>query len=589
MNIHSLPVVTTSGGSTNFTGSSVAVDSALTVNSTTTTLASATVAITGNFNSGEDVLSFNNTSAGTFGNITSSYNSITGILTFTSSGATATLAQWQAALRAVTYSNSSSSPNTSPRALSFTINDGVTSSTAANRMLNVQLPVVTTSTGLTNFTGSSVAVDSALTVSDATTATLASATVAITGNFHAGEDVLAFTNTSTGTFGNILASYNSFTGVLTLISSGATATLAQWQEALRAVTYSNSSSSPNMPTRTLSFIISDVDTSSPVANKTLNVKLLPVVTTSSGSASFMEAAAGPSTPVAVDSGLTVTSASTTTLASAAVAITGNFHSNEDALVFDNTDQGTFGNINASYNLGTGILTLTSSGATATLAQWQAALREVTYTNTSIDPNIAIRTITFTVSDGIYSSDNATRTITVTSANNAPNLTAIALNPNYNAGGSAVALFRNANVSAIEANQNINQLIINVAGIADGQSEVLDVDGSNVPLTNGNSVSTTNGYTVGVSVVSNIATVTISGNKSVTEEAALINGLTYKNSSPTPSGTSRTFTLSSIKDNGGTSNGGIDTRTLSYASTVSVIQQYTVTYNANGGTGNVPAR
>ena len=44
---------------------------------------------------------------------------------------------------------------------------------------------------------------------------------------------LKFTNTNTTTFGNIVASYNAATGVLTLTSSGATATIAQWQAAMR--------------------------------------------------------------------------------------------------------------------------------------------------------------------------------------------------------------------------------------------------------------------------------------------------------------------------------------------------------------------
>ena len=103
-------------------GNPVNVDSNLTVNAIQ--ISSATVGITGNFRAGEDILQFTNT--GAFGNISASYNSNTGILTLTSSGATATLAQWQAALRAVAYLNSTISPSTSPRRISFSISDGVT-------------------------------------------------------------------------------------------------------------------------------------------------------------------------------------------------------------------------------------------------------------------------------------------------------------------------------------------------------------------------------------------------------------------------------------------------------------------------------
>ena len=65
------------------------------------------------------------------------------------------------------------------------------------------------------------------------------------------------------------------------------------------------------------------------------------------------------------------------------------------------------------------LTLTSASASATLAQWQTALRTVTYTNTSDNPNTASRTLNVTVSDGTSSSIAATRAVTVAAVNDAP--------------------------------------------------------------------------------------------------------------------------------------------------------------------------
>ena len=88
-------------------------------------LANATVRIS-NFTAGQDVLSFARVAA-TMGNIVLTSN-VDGVLTMTSAGATATLTQWQVALRAVKYSNTDSSPNTTPRAITFTTNDGVSSS-----------------------------------------------------------------------------------------------------------------------------------------------------------------------------------------------------------------------------------------------------------------------------------------------------------------------------------------------------------------------------------------------------------------------------------------------------------------------------
>lgn len=58
-----------------------------------------------------------------------------------------------------------------------------------------------------------------------------------------------------------------------------------------------------------------------------------------------------------------------------------------------------GNITASYNPTQGRLTLTSAGATATVAQFQAALRSVVYWNISSAPNLTTRQVQFQVSDG----------------------------------------------------------------------------------------------------------------------------------------------------------------------------------------------
>ncbi|HET8883257.1 MAG TPA: choice-of-anchor D domain-containing protein [Solimonas sp.] len=127
----------------------------------------------------------------------------------------------------------------------------------------------------------------------------------------------------------------------------------------------------------------------------------PLVIVSSGTASY----AG--TPVAIDGGLTITDTDSATLASASVAITGNLHADQDQLSFDN--DGSMGNIVSSYD-GYGTLSLNSAGASATLAQWQTALRAVRYTNTSTAPNLVDRSIAFAVSDGTFASNTATRTL-----------------------------------------------------------------------------------------------------------------------------------------------------------------------------------
>jgi hypothetical protein len=132
-------------------------------------------------------------------------------------------------------------------------------------------PVLATGSTL-NYTenGVATAINTAITLADADSATQVSGTVSITGNFASGEDVLSFTNVP-ATMGNIAGSYNAGTGVMTLTSAGGTATLAQWQAALRAVQYSNSSDNPSTAARTVSFTVNDGVTGSNTVASTVNV------------------------------------------------------------------------------------------------------------------------------------------------------------------------------------------------------------------------------------------------------------------------------------------------------------------------------
>ncbi|MEG1265118.1 MAG: Ig-like domain-containing protein, partial [Myroides sp.] len=153
----------------------------------------------------------------------------------------------------------------------------------------------------------------------------------------------------------------------------------------------------------------------------------PIITTSNNSTDFTEG-----TIVAVDNAITVTDADNSTLFSAKVSITGNFHSAEDVLGFTNNGS-TMGNIAGSYDAATGILSMTSSGALATLAQWQSALRAVTYSNNSNNPHTANRIINFVVNDGTVNSNVAAKTVTVTAVYNAPTISISNISTSINQG------------------------------------------------------------------------------------------------------------------------------------------------------------
>ncbi len=215
-------VVTATGTTLAYTenDAATAIDTGLTItDSDNTTLASAPVTISANYNSAQDVLAFTNQNG-----ITGSWNSTTGVLTLSGS---ATVANYQTALRSVTYQNTSDNPTTSNRTATFSVSDGNLSGTAT-RTISVtavdDAPVVTTTGTTLAYTENdpATAVDTGLTVSDVDNTNLASATVTISGNYSSSQDVLAFTNQN-----GITGSWNSTTGVLTLSGS---ATVANYHD-----------------------------------------------------------------------------------------------------------------------------------------------------------------------------------------------------------------------------------------------------------------------------------------------------------------------------------------------------------------------
>ncbi len=211
---------------------------------------------------------------------------------------------------------------------------------------------------------------------------------------------------------------------------------------------------------------------------------------------------------------------------------------------------------------------------ATPAATQALVRDIAYSNTNTtDPAQVNRIVRTTVNDGSGgTSSNADVTLTITTVNDAPTLSATTSTPTFTENGAAVSLFSGAAVSPVESGQTIKSFTVTVSNVTDGSSETLNIDGSSVALTNGNSLTTaTNGMSVSVSLVSGTATVSISKTAGISASTAqtLVNGLSYRDSSDNPSTTARVVTLTSVQDTGGTANGGVDTTSLSVASTVSI--------------------
>ena len=148
-----------------------------------------------------------------------------------------------------------------------------------------------------------------------------------------------------------------------------------------------------------------------VININVSGNVSPVVVTTAPPLAYTENA-----PASViDAGVTVGDADSPLLAQAVVRVAVAYNSSEDVLAFTN-QLGIVG----SWDAGTGTLTLTGS---ASAADFQTALRSVTYQNLSENPDTTSRLITFTVNDGIADGAAAARSIAITAVNDAPTTSA----------------------------------------------------------------------------------------------------------------------------------------------------------------------
>jgi hypothetical protein len=172
-------------------------------------------------------------------------------------------------------------------------------------------------------------------------------------------------------------------------------------------------------------------------------------------------------------------------------------------------------------------------------------------------------------------DSAKLDTTAVTVNTAPNLVASTVGGVYSAGAGALDLYSSvtasvgSNSAESTAGQKFQQLGLSVSGLQDGSNEKLVVSSTSIDLTQSNSVNLSGGWVAIVSVSGSTATVTLNNSNGVDATAlqALVDGLGYRNTKATVTVGERVVTLTSIKDNGGTLNSGVDTSALSIVSRV----------------------
>ena len=364
----------------------------------------------------------------------STYNAFTGIITLSGS---ASLAAYQTALRQVVFSSTLGTPSTQNRDIQVSVNDGFQESNFATMHVHVVIPPPnatpvldldfnnSTTTGanyLTGFTESAppvpvAIVDADVRITDVNDLNLASATITLT-NPQAGDHL-----TFAGTPPPGILVFGAGTNLITLTG---VASQGNYELALQQIRYSNDSADPSNVTRTIEIVVNDGTINSNTATALVQVEAVnnsaPVIdldpddSTGTTRTTFRTIFTENGSPTAIaDTDTTITDLDSTTLVSATITL-----ANQQAGDLLTVTLPLPGIIVASaYDPATGVLTLTGA---ATLDEYEVALQQVHYSNTSDNPATEDRLIEVVVSDGVNTSNVAAAVITVVAVNDAPVLT-----------------------------------------------------------------------------------------------------------------------------------------------------------------------
>ncbi|HET6786353.1 MAG TPA: hypothetical protein VFH49_00210, partial [Aquabacterium sp.] len=409
-----------------------------------TSLISATVQITSGYMTGRDQLVFVDGHG-----ITGSWTASTGTLTLSG---TASVADYQNALRSVIYRHAGNDPGSADRVIAFSVNDGGLDSLSATRTVHMvpinDAPVLTMNIVSRVYEENTAPIQVAptLTLVDPDNTQLSSATVRIASAYALGEDVLLFTDAY-----GITGQWDVDQGLLTL---NGLASVEDYQLALRSVSYQNLSEAPDAQARTLELQVSDSGLSSNVGTCTLTVLTqpdAPVVTPGVSQITYVENA----TPLQVmGAALLITDVDSTALSRAVITISTAYVQGQDTLTF--VDQA---GITGTWSENTGTLTLSGY---ASLSDWQAALQSIRYVNSSDRPSETARDLTLTVHDGSVDSAPVTWRLDVQAVNDTPVLSSDGVTPSYTENAASIAVADGLTISDLD-HDVLSQATIHIVG------------------------------------------------------------------------------------------------------------------------------
>ncbi|KHS80511.1 beta-propeller fold lactonase family protein [Pectobacterium brasiliense] len=208
-------------------------------------------------------------------------------------------------------------------------------------------------------------------------------------------------------------------------------------------------------------------------------------------------------------------------------------------------------------------------AAVTQADAQNVLRQITYHNTSQDPEQAGSSpaFTFSMNDGDNNTTSMDITVNLIGVNDPAELTTTVLNPQIPGNGEFVKLFKDTHVDTIESGQTIWQVVLTFD--VSGPNETISVDGSTIVLEKSNGTPrTASGLQYSVDVKDGKATVLLYVGRDASGTAAIIDSIGYNYLGSNPSG-ERHVTLM-IKENN--YNGSAPETTLDQAITLTLVPE-----------------
>jgi hypothetical protein len=380
------------------TAGALVVDPNISVKPSQNEITGATVKISSGFLLG-DILACNN-----LGGVVGTYNASNGVLTLTGSASAAT---YSAVLDSLNFDTTADNPTDKSRTLSITVNSGAFTSAAATTKVNIMPapPSLNVTASNAHFTqgGASISVDSSVTISSATDAQIAGATVKIGKGFMAG-DKLSFVKQP-----GITGAYNAAIGLLVLKGL---ASLAAYQLVLDSITFSSTSLNPtdygNYSARQLFWTVTGksggTSKRTTTAISIVGVDAAPTLLHGGNTDRYRLGKAA----VVVDAAIQAKDVDNLNLASASVDISGGYQTG-DTLGYSLTLAAKYG-LSVAFDSARGVLTLIGQ---ATLAQYNKILDTVAFSSTST--KTGARTLSWTVSDGTKTSAVTTSTIKVLAA------------------------------------------------------------------------------------------------------------------------------------------------------------------------------